>query len=680
MPIKNDFEHGTVDDTVTTGNSGDAGMGNTAANLVQVTAGHAMIYDDDWAAHGTRSVKITSNTTAGTYLRFTPDTGDRQVASVYFRIPAYPTGGSFPIVTFTGTSSGCKIVVGTTGTISAQNAAGTGIAPSVSTYTLALNTTARLDVECVKGTTTSNGTISYRLWVGANVEGTTTPDAEWTSGATVNAGVNQNTQVFVGKGTSAATAASVSIDDFRCQALGSGWIAPLGAEVADSRTSPGLGKVALIGDSQFDQFPTGVGTGEALIRAALVARGWVAGDVWFHGVGGKTLTTADSTGTTTIQDVAAARAAIGEPDLWVINLGGNSSGVSEATFRAGVQGILNAIGDTHRVVWFGIQGNPNTTARANATVWLRSEVQARPLGKYVDTQAWIHDGRDETGIWQGDAIHFTPTGYGVRNPWVADTAWAARREDQGFDATVTVTPVSATGSVRSGGSVASVTTTVVGAGRKAVTRASTAAVSASTVQAGRKAGRGASTAPATATTVQAGRKTVTRASVASASAAAVGVGRKLGRGASVALTTAAPAQAGRKLGRGAGLANTTVTAVGAGVHPVAGAGGSTTGVSVTTVGAGVARRVGNRIVTVNVTTAGAGTKPAADVRAGGSTAGVAVSVAAAGKHLGRGGSTAGVTVTAVSPTGGLPPDPGDLVLASSGPTRNPFTVNSPRRA
>jgi hypothetical protein len=639
VPGSNNFEHGPIDQPVTTANSGDVGLGNTAANLVQITAGHTMTYDDDWAAHGTRSVKITSNSTAGTYLRFTPDAGDRQVLDVYFTIPAYPTGGSFPIMTATGASTaGFKAVIGTTGTVSLQNAAGSGVSGSVSTATVPLGTKARLSVECIKGSTTSNGTLSYRLFYGTNVEGTT-PDATFTSGATVNTGTVQVNNLYFGKGTSAGTAASVSIDDVRFMAHATDWYAPIGADVVDVRRVPALGKIALIGDSQFEL------GGEANIRTQLARVGWTtAADIYFHGVGGKTLTTADSTGTTTIQNVAAARTALGsEPALWVINLGGNSSGVPEATFRNGVKGILDAIGDANRVLWFGIQGNPNTAARATATEWLRQEVVARPLARYVDTTAWIHDGRDETGLWNADAIHMLTAGYTLRNAWVADRANRYRTEVIGSSTTMQTAAVGSSASVRSGGSVASVTANDVEAGRKVARASSTASVTAGVVGAGRKVGRAGS--------------------VAATTAGVTASGQKRGSGSSVALTTAATVQAGRKVGRAGSVASTIVTAVGAGIHPTAGTGGSAVGVSVGTVGSSVARRIGSSIVTAQVVTVGAGARVAASVRTGGSTTSVAVSVAGIGRN---------------PEEPAVLPDPGDLVIAGS-PSRNPFTVSYPRR-
>lgn len=461
---RNNFSGVPLGSAPSVANSG--GASGDPISAIAVLGGTFTTVNTD-VLHGTQAVDMnvtgTGNTTLQWALSSFNAAAQRWCVSVYATIKALPAAGTAPIIVPSGTSSGVKLMVTNTGTLQMQTAAGSAMSGSTSAVVLAAGTKVRFDVEVEKGTSGTDGKARYAVFTGTNLEGTT-PDAQW-SATNVNTGTNSLNLLYVGKGTSTTSSFRMVIDDVRFEDLLTGSIAPLGADPASAGTitstlggvvsaatgtitgpGPGpYGSVAMIGDSQFDQFPSGTNVGRDSIFNEMHFHGWVDSDIWWHGVGAKTLSSADSTGTTTLQNVAQARIDLGgEPALWVINLGGNSSGSSESTFKANMNAILDAIGNSHPVLWFGIQGNPNTTARANANIWIKDTIEARPLGVFADVNAWIHNGRDETGWWQGDAIHLTPLGYSFRNEYVADMAYMMVEPDD-----VTGTATSTLGQITS---------------------------------------------------------------------------------------------------------------------------------------------------------------------------------------------------------------------------------------
>jgi hypothetical protein len=178
-------------------------------------------------------------------------------------------------------------------------------------------------------------------------------------------------------------------------------------------------KVAVIGDSLTYQ----TGSGVANITAKYVSAGYTAGNISVYGVGGKPITAADSTGKTTVQNIADARTKLGTVDAWVIALGTNNTSDTDATFTSNVNTVLNAIGSTDKVVWIGL--SYYSAANTNASHFnplLSSAVGAKSNAKYADWNSFIHNGRDETGLWvyPTDSTHMTDTGYVIRNQYYVD--------------------------------------------------------------------------------------------------------------------------------------------------------------------------------------------------------------------------------------------------------------------
>lgn len=172
--------------------------------------------------------------------------------------------------------------------------------------------------------------------------------------------------------------------------------------------------VAVIGDSLTYQN----GLGEANITQKLVDDGYSASNLYVYGVGGKKITAADSKGKTTVQNIADARTKLGNVDIWLIALGTNNVSDSQTTFVNNMNTVLNTIGSTDKVVWVGVGFYRVTNANAaKVNPLIQSTVGGYGNAAYADWNSYIHNGRDETGLWiyPTDSTHMTDAGYAIRN-------------------------------------------------------------------------------------------------------------------------------------------------------------------------------------------------------------------------------------------------------------------------
>jgi hypothetical protein len=149
-----------------------------------------------------------------------------------------------------------------------------------------------------------------------------------------------------------------------------------------------------------------------------VAAGWNELSVWWHGVGGKPIDTADSSGTTTIENLTAADAALGGIDQAVIALGTNNVSQTDQQIIDGVNAVLDhaASLDVGEVIWRGIAYRAPTNANAaRVNPLIRDTVEAHSMNaRFADWAAYVHNGRDETDLWDpSDGSHMTEAGYAV---------------------------------------------------------------------------------------------------------------------------------------------------------------------------------------------------------------------------------------------------------------------------
>lgn len=194
-----------------------------------------------------------------------------------------------------------------------------------------------------------------------------------------------------------------------------------------------LGTIAHIGDSTSSQD----GNGVTDVPAMYIQSGWNVGDISFYGVGSKTLIGTDANGKTTIQNIQDARVALPqEPAVWVIGLGTNSRTATDATTLSDVTAIMNeinSIGSPGKVMFVGISqstaggGLDANSARRNAYIASLAGTTF-PTMTWVDLDAYLRNGRDETGLWfappDANFAHMSRGGYILRNGFIASKARA----------------------------------------------------------------------------------------------------------------------------------------------------------------------------------------------------------------------------------------------------------------
>src|SRR5699024_2253557 len=119
----------------------------------------------------------------------------------------------------------------------------------------------------------------------------------------------------------------------------------------------------------------------------------------FYAVGGKEIELPDVHGRTTVQDIADARAALSGIEKWIIALGTNNVYMTDAEIESAMDTVLAALGDDE-FVWMGLafKGAENVDA-ARVNPLIQAKVEAAPNGTFLDWNSYVHDGRDETGLW-----------------------------------------------------------------------------------------------------------------------------------------------------------------------------------------------------------------------------------------------------------------------------------------
>lgn len=177
-------------------------------------------------------------------------------------------------------------------------------------------------------------------------------------------------------------------------------------------------RIAIIGDSLTYMG----GNGETFVREALGTAGVPDGSLYFYGVIGKRTTSADSEGKTTAQNIAEARAQLGQVDRWVIALGTNDRNSDVPYVRSTIQAVLSTIG-AEPVIWIGLSSKGAATAADIATNTVIQE-ELRPGDTYADWDTYIRGidgGANPSPYWNtGDATHMPPAGYTERAQFYAE--------------------------------------------------------------------------------------------------------------------------------------------------------------------------------------------------------------------------------------------------------------------
>lgn len=184
--------------------------------------------------------------------------------------------------------------------------------------------------------------------------------------------------------------------------------------------------LAVIGDSTV--FQGGPGPGN--LRNMLVSRGWTADRVYIYAVSGKAMSAADENGKTGAQSVADARAYFatrgGEPD-WLINLGANNAGSSDATNTTQLNNLLANLTQFGAKVYFTGLSQSDTldsTSTANRVRFnrlSRTIVDRRPNCQWYDWHRIIKGYVDTAQNWNADGVHQGTAGYVIKNTFFCDS-------------------------------------------------------------------------------------------------------------------------------------------------------------------------------------------------------------------------------------------------------------------
>ncbi len=157
--ISAEFELGTDQATIATGDAGNA----TAWNTVTIPASGTCIYDVLRAAHGTKSAKIATAGTAGicgllwsTALGTVTDHWGR----LYLYMTANPAANYILVAVNSGGTDASRVAITTLGKLQVARTGGAG--PITSTASIALNQWVRIEFHAVHNSTT--GTIEAKLF------------------------------------------------------------------------------------------------------------------------------------------------------------------------------------------------------------------------------------------------------------------------------------------------------------------------------------------------------------------------------------------------------------------------------------------------------------------------------------------------------------------------------------
>lgn len=189
--------------------------------------------------------------------------------------------------------------------------------------------------------------------------------------------------------------------------------AQIGPKAQPGRMDSTQPRVAIIGDSL---------TAEMLpiLYAAMTEAGVTTRNLYTWGVGGKQLTADDVTGRDTLSNMRDARTMLGDVDLWLIALGTNNTPDTDAVVNTALDAVLGAT-NGKPVHWVNVTYKTTPSATATRINKLITAKVTAPNRAVADWDAWVHNGRNESGLWvSADDTHMTPAGYALRAAFYAD--------------------------------------------------------------------------------------------------------------------------------------------------------------------------------------------------------------------------------------------------------------------
>jgi hypothetical protein len=237
------FEGQTAGAAITTANSDD--FGDSTLTSAVASGGATITYASDWAAHGTRSAKISNGVSGSSAIfAYTFAANPSCAQRVYFRFDALPTTAGTTIMQYRHSpdSTANGVTLNSVGQM-AVSSAETGASKFTSTYNLVPNTTYRLE----SGQTLAAGTgrMYAKLYLGEST--TPIPGAFYDSGNTLtNNTVQPNLGAArIGKLTTTAVTSNIWFDDWM---VVDGSLAEIGpVATSNVHVGSGLGSLAFVG-------------------------------------------------------------------------------------------------------------------------------------------------------------------------------------------------------------------------------------------------------------------------------------------------------------------------------------------------------------------------------------------------------------------------------------------------
>lgn len=284
-----------------------------------------------------------------------------------------------------GGSQTWRWTLGSTGTVTLQNASNAAVSPALSYPTLSVDTDYELKMQ-VSGSNVTTRLYANGVEVGTAKSATGTFNAldNFRIGQTLSSPIVPVYRVWDVKITDAAE-----------------WITLPAIPTAPSKN------VAVIGDSLTYMLDTG--WAKFLTRAT----GYDPEDgaIFYYGASGKEILAADFVKRRTIEeDIAFARAQLGTVDTWIIALGTNDTGAGESTFRTRVETVLTELASENRVVWIGLAYKQESNPLLAFNTYLADEISAFPNAEYADWADYVYDPYNADDWSASDSIHMTDDG------------------------------------------------------------------------------------------------------------------------------------------------------------------------------------------------------------------------------------------------------------------------------
>lgn len=271
--------------------------------------------------------------------------------------------------------------------------------------------------------------------IGAIPSGTTLGTQAWGTGGAASA-------VVTAYDLTEDTDGSVGSGSWTTTTIQAGVRYTIGVKAATTTPPPAPSLLAVIMDSLGTSWPAN--DGGAATRAALVAAGWPdTSAVRVDALTSRRIAGSAVTPTTETA-INTWRSGGFDPKTWVIGLGTNNRDDTETELTTKVNTVLDLIasnaatsgrtvGDPYIVHWIGfaLRDTPADSRTLLFQNVLKSISTAR-AGTVIrllpwDWNSYVHNGRDETGLWIGSGsdaagLHYLTPGYTLRNNWVAALA------------------------------------------------------------------------------------------------------------------------------------------------------------------------------------------------------------------------------------------------------------------